>query len=131
MRSISAVGRFNVPQLVPTSRSIDREIEPTPADSGRGSACASIVNNRVHQLYALSYQLKCYSPSEVLMAILLADLNDLSNQRTADSSGLSYLSGIVQAGMIAREVGTLPITYYRPIPSEAIAPVGMRLDVRV
>lgn len=131
MTSISAVGYLGIPRLAPPTPSVPRDSEPSSSRRYGESACSNTVHGRIHQVHALSRRLKCFSSSEVLLAILLADLDDLTKQRTVDPSGLSYLSGIVLAGMIARQVGTIPVSNYRPIPSEKIPPVGTRFDVRV
>ena len=131
MNSISTISHHNIQRMIPTSNQYSSEIAATSSSSYNESFCTSTVHGRIHQVHALAQRLKCFSSSEVLLSILMANLNDLSNQRVVDASGLSYLSGVLLAGMIARQVGTIPISNYRPIPSEKVSPVGMRLDVKV
>ncbi len=131
MNTVSAITHLDYPSLAPASPEKSEEITVPPSYRYGKTICTSTVHGRIHQVHALSERLKCFSSSEVLLAILLADLYDKTNHKTVDSSGVAYLSGLVLAGMIARQVGTIPVSNYRPIPKETMPPAGTRLDVRV
>ncbi|MBL4884490.1 MAG: hypothetical protein JKY95_08150 [Planctomycetaceae bacterium] len=131
MNSISSISHLDSPLLTP---SVPKNIPLVPVSSSQSdneSHCTSSINSRFHQIYSLSDHLKCFSSSEILLAIYLADRDDIEKQRTVDSSGLSYLAGMVLAEKAAQRIGAIPASTYRPIPPDTIAPVGMRLDTRV